>query len=118
MVTARGKARAMPDIGSLREIGQATLGVDKNTKARLKVLAGDTPLCAKVRELVEAEELRQGGSSGIPLPGQERLVSENTISAMSAKLSRLEAMVSGLVIPPEQIKTFTELLQAMAAGKN
>jgi hypothetical protein len=92
--------RAMTE--SLRAMGVTTLPCDKATKARLKVLAGDTPLCVKVKELVELGELVEraergesgGGGSQVPLPGHERLVSSNTLSAVNVKLNKVIELLS------------------------
>lgn len=87
------KQRAMAE-ASLREIGLATVNIDKVTKARLRRLAGDTPLCLKVRELVDMAEAAEGGG-GVPLPGMETATSRNTLSSIS---QRLDAVVKYAVL--------------------
>ena len=83
----------MPSPNTLRGLGRATIGIDKPTQARLKRLAGDTPLCQKVRELIEQAERAEFGCSGnVPFPGQELLASPNT-RATKADVSRLEILL-------------------------
>ncbi len=83
------RAQAMKE-GTLHQIGVVTINVDRVTKSRLKVLAGDTPLCQKVKELVDmAEGVKPGGGFMAPLPGQEALVSSNTMASLSIKLDKL-----------------------------
>lgn len=80
--------------GSLRYYGYASIGTDKVTKARIKRLAGDTPISVFVRELVDmAEGGGEGGGAQAPLPGQERYVSGATLSSISSKLDRFMSAV-------------------------
>ncbi len=103
------KARAMVE-GSLRELGATAVGIDRLTHARLKRLAGDTPLCLKVKELVEEAERRElpGGGGQVPLPGQERLVSPNTIAALSSEVRSLSVMVQELQVSVRQDGEYIE----------
>ena len=65
------------------------------------------PLCAKVKELVDmAEGITPGGGSQVPLPGQERLVSQNTIASVKSDtaqtltlLEAFAAFLSGALLP-------------------
>ncbi len=89
--------RALPE-GSLRALGVTTLPCDKATKARLKRLAGDTPLCLMVRELVDlAEGVKSGSGGQVPLPGQERLVSSNTIPAIKQEVVALRSEIATML---------------------
>ncbi len=108
---------------SLRSLGRATIGIDKPTQARLKRLAGDTPLCLKVRELIadaERRELPGGGGGEVPLPGQELLTSQNTIAALSSEVRSLSVLVSALLDSVRQdgisFENRVEPLRAWAAG--
>lgn len=103
--------RAMVE-GSIRDIGMATLGVDKVTKARLKRLAGDKPLVVKVRELVElGEQLEDANGEQVPLPGQESLVSQ--MPATKGDISRLNQILAlSLVLPGVMVDTPEGVLKA------
>jgi hypothetical protein len=72
--------------GSLRSNGASSIAVDIQTRAKLKELAGDMPVSHYVRELAFREDNKR---SGLPLPGQERLVSNSTLPAIASTLSEL-----------------------------
>ena len=87
--------------GSLRSLGVGMVAIDKPTLARLKRLAGDTPLSHKVRELVELGEALEsagGGGGEIPLPGQERMVSPNTMSALNLRFQAVDEKLNAVLM--------------------
>ena len=86
----------MASEGSLRGIGVTSIGLDKITKARLKRLAGDTPICVKVRELVEQAEKDSGIGGQLVLPGEERNTSPNTIASIGHEVRSLAQKVEAM----------------------
>ncbi|MFC1904967.1 hypothetical protein ACFLXT_04320 [Chloroflexota bacterium] len=72
---------------SLRAGGVSTLSLDQPTKAVLRQLAGDMPVSHYVRALAHRELAKRGGTPA--LPGQEKIVSEATLPAISNKLDSI-----------------------------
>ncbi len=113
--------------GSLRSIGVTAVPCDVTTRARLRVMAGDMPVSHYLRAIAFGEiELPGKGSSGsqVPLPGQELLVSNNTLASLGAKIVALESKLAVLflsfvgasTIQPGEVDSLDSLLQAMAVG--
>ncbi len=83
---------------SIRAEGHSSIGLSKVTRSMLQELAGDMPVSDYVRVLAERElGVTGGGGSQAALPGQERLVSPNTIAALSSEVRSLSVMVSALL---------------------
>ncbi len=106
---------------SIRAEGHSSIGLSKVTRSMLQELAGDMPVSDYVRVLAERElGVTGGGGSQAALPGQERLVSPNTIAALSAQVRSLSVMVSALLDSVRQdgisIENRVEPLRAWVAG--
>ena len=76
--------------GTVRAEGYCTIGTDKPTRARLKVLAGDMPMAHYLRGIAFGTIEPPRGGAQEPLPGQERAGSPATIHAVAAKMSALD----------------------------
>lgn len=83
--------------------GVEPLSLDRQTKAIIRQLAGDMPLCHYIRSLVELELAKTGKPKA--LRGTERMVSDNTIASVKADtanaISLLEAL--SLAVRPPQL---------------
>lgn len=81
---------------SLRGIGFTTVSVDSVTKERMKELAGDTPICEFVRELVDdySRDKQIPLSTGITSQSTERVLNGQVNDKLDAVYSLLKPLVS------------------------
>jgi hypothetical protein len=75
--------------------GLTRIAIDKPTRAKLHELAGDMPLSHYLRGIAFGS-IKPDGGAQTPLPGQERLVSRNTLASVSAEVNALAAEVKAL----------------------
>jgi len=79
--------------GSLRSEGLTRIAIDIPTRSRLKALAGDIPVSQFLRGIANGS-ITITGTPQAPLPGTERMVSGNTLSAIADSLKSVMARLN------------------------
>jgi hypothetical protein len=92
---------------SLRSYGFTTLSIDNDTKSTIKQLAGDTPICEFMREMVND----YAGNKQVPLStGITRNPVIDKLNSLESKLNTALSSLSNMVPEKDKVDSFDELV--------
>jgi hypothetical protein len=105
--------KGMREPESLMSQGLTRIAIDKPTRAKLHELAGDMPVSRYLRGIAFGD-IKPGGSPQAPLPGQERLVSSNTLPAIASSINSLISRLDAWFEPENKRSLKSDVIAADA----